>query len=137
MEAGTSPENAANEVYASFADESREAIKQKNEVIACYRGRRESIAICGASRKRDAVLQFAGPEFDTFAKLGEASSHKFHCTTPGTRSPFLSEADALNEDHDYFSILSWVFRRFLLASPIFKGKALLFTLPKLTVNKSQ
>jgi hypothetical protein len=87
----------------------------------------------GASTKGNVLLQYYNITPDLMDVIGEVNSDKFGCQTPGTGIPIVSEDELLKEDPDYLLVLPWHFREFLLDSPKFKGRKLLFPLPKVEI----
>lgn len=87
----------------------------------------------GASTKGNVLLQYCGITPKQVVAIGEVNKDKYGCYTPGTLIPIVSEDEALNSDAEYFLVLPWHFKEFFISNPKFKGKKLVFPLPKLEI----
>ena len=90
----------------------------------------------GASTKGNVLLQFVGITARDIPYIGEVNTDKFGCYTPGTLIPIISEEEARKMDPDYFFVLPWHFKDFILkkeeANPN-KSVSLLFPLPSIEI----
>ena len=88
----------------------------------------------GASTKGNVILQFCGINSKILPYIGEVNSFKYNKLTPGTNIKIISEKQAKQMNPDYFLVLPWHFREFILnKEKLFlqnKGK-LIFPLPDL------
>jgi NDP-4-keto-2,6-dideoxyhexose 3-C-methyltransferase len=98
---------------------------------ACAQGK--SVAALGASTKGNVLLQYCGFTTDDIAMVGEVNAEKFGAFTPGTELPIVPENEVLARSPDYLLILPWHFRAFFLKHEKFKGRQLVFPLPKVEV----
>ena len=89
-----------------------------------------SICALGASTKGNVTLQTwkIGPE--VIKVVADVNPEKEGHFTPGTWIPIENEDSVLASGHDLYLVLPWHFREFFLNSPKFRGKKLLFPLPK-------
>lgn len=78
--------------------------KAKGKVVLGY----------GASTKGNVLLQYCGITSEYIAAIAEVNEDKFGCVTPGTNIPIVSEEDARAMNPDYFVVLPWHFRDFIL-----------------------
>ena len=66
--------------------------------------------------------------------IAEVNTDKFGCYTPGTLIPIISEQEARKMNPDYFFVLPWHFKEFILKKEKTKPNnktALLFPLPSI------
>lgn len=94
-------------------------------------GRR--IAALGASTKGNVLLQYCGLSSEQIECIGEVNAEKYGAFTPGTLIPIVPEEELLATHPDYLLVLPWHFRRHFETSPRFKGRKLVFPLPRLEV----
>ncbi len=89
----------------------------------------------GASTKGNVILQFCGVTSKDIPCIGEVNTEKFGCYTPGTLIPIVSERQAKARNPDYFIVLPWHFKDFILKKEAryLKTGRLLFPLPSLKV----
>ncbi len=90
----------------------------------------------GASTKGNVLLQYCGIGPDLLPCIAEVNEDKFGRTTPGTRIPIVSEAEARASNPDYFLVLPWHFRSNLIereARFLDEGGKLIFPLPRLEI----
>lgn len=78
--------------------------KSKGKVILGY----------GASTKGNVLLQYCGITTEYITAIAEVNEDKYGCVTPGTNIPIISEEEARNMNPDYFVVLPWHFREFIL-----------------------
>lgn len=78
--------------------------KAKGKVIFGY----------GASTKGNVLLQYCGITSEYITAIAEVNEDKFGCVTPGTNIPIISEKEARDRKPDYFVVLPWHFRDFIL-----------------------
>lgn len=68
----------------------------------------------GASTKGNVLLQYCGITPDLIEAIAEVNEDKYGCVTPGTGIPIISEYEAKELKPDYFVVLPWHFRSFIL-----------------------
>ena len=78
--------------------------KLKGKVILGY----------GASTKGNVLLQYCGITTEYITAIAEVNEDKYGCVTPGTNIPIISEKEARDMGPDYFIVLPWHFREFIL-----------------------
>lgn len=79
--------------------------KSKGKVILGY----------GASTKGNVLLQYCGITSEYIEAIADVNEDKFGCATPGTNIPIISEDKARSMRPDYFIVLPWHFRDFILS----------------------
>lgn len=88
----------------------------------------------GASTKGNVILQYCGLTERELPCIAEKYPAKYGLTTPGTRIPIVSEADARAMKPDYILVLPWYFRDEIVARErdyLAGGGTLVFVLPSL------
>lgn len=78
--------------------------KSKGKIILGY----------GASTKGNVLLQYCGITTKYISAIAEVNEDKYGCVTPGTAIPIISEEEARAMHPDYFVVLPWHFRDFIL-----------------------
>jgi len=90
----------------------------------------------GASTKGNVLLQYCGFTEKDIPFIAEVNKEKFGSYTPGTNIPIISESDAKEMSPDYFLVLPWHFRDFILKKEteyINSGGKLIFPLPEIEI----
>lgn len=90
----------------------------------------------GASTKGNVLLQYCGITSKEIPFIAEVNSEKFGSFTPGTNIPIISESEAKKMKPDYFLVLPWHFRDFILNKEtefINSGGKLIFPLPEIEI----
>jgi hypothetical protein len=90
----------------------------------------------GASTKGNVILQFCGLTDQDINFMAEVNADKFGCFTPGTRIPIIAEDVAKSLKPDYFLVMPWHFRDFIVEKErgyISSGGNLIFPLPELDI----
>lgn len=106
------------------------ALKEKLSVISA---RGKSILGYGASTKGNTLLQYCGINKGIIPAIGEVNSAKFGCYTPGTLIPIVPEEVAHQLKPDYFLVLPWHFKDFIIEKErefIDRGGKFIFPLPE-------
>lgn len=121
------------EPYRRFAER---VAQVKVDLLAFVdKARREGkkVAAIGASTKGNVLLQYCGFDTTQISSVGEVNVEKYGAYTPGTLLPIVPETDLLAEAPDYLIVLPWHFRGFFVSAERYKGRSLVFPLPKLDV----
>jgi len=87
----------------------------------------------GASTKGNVLLQYCGFTSDQIGKIGDVNVDKHGSVTPGSWIPIQAEDEILASDPDYLLVFPWHFRDFFINHPKFKGRTLVFPLPRLEI----
>ena len=105
-------------------------VKTKNQRIFGY----------GASTKGNVILQFCNFTAKDIPYIAEVNNDKFHCYTPGTGIPIISESEAKAMRPDYFLVLPWHFRETIILREkdyLDGGGSLVMPLPQIEVVTKQ
>ena len=90
----------------------------------------------GASTKGNVILQFCKIDNKILPFIGEVNSYKYNKYTPGTNIKIISEKAIKKMNPDYFLVLPWHFRDFILKKErnfIKKGGKFIFPLPDIEI----
>lgn len=90
----------------------------------------------GASTKGNVLLQYCKVTKSEIPFMAEINEDKFGSYTPGTKILILSEKDAKSMNPDYFLVLPWHFKDFILQKEreyLDSGGKIIFPLPELKI----
>ncbi|MBT4260574.1 MAG: methyltransferase, partial [Nitrospina sp.] len=121
-----------NQPYDEFRNKVFEFKIQIRELLDKIHNKKEMILGYGASTKGNVILHFCGITSKDIPYIAEVNTDKFGCYTPGTLIPIISEQEARKMNPDYFFVLPWHFKEFILKKEKTRPNnktALLFPLP--------
>lgn len=90
----------------------------------------------GASTKGNVILQYCGIDHRLISTIGEVNKEKWGCFTPGTHIPIISEEEAKKMKPDFFLVLPWHFKDFIIKKEklfIKNGGKFIFPIPYPTI----
>ena len=90
----------------------------------------------GASTKGNVILQYCNINQDDLPFVCDVNPYKFNKYTPGTKIKIISEEKAKKINPDYFLVLPWHFRDFIIKKEkkyINSGRNLIFPLPDIEI----
>jgi hypothetical protein len=90
----------------------------------------------GASTKGNVLLQFCKINSDLLPFICEVNKFKHGRFTPGSKIKIISENQAKKINPDYFLVLPWHFKNFILKKENFfikKGGKFIFPLPEVEI----
>lgn len=119
--------------YQAFFKRAQESRKELVDFLHAARKEGKTVNGLGASTKGNVVLQFCQLGTSDIPAIGDVNPDKFGAVTPGTSIPIEDEKRILEARPDYLLVLPWHFREFFVKNPAFKGRKLVFPLPKLEV----
>jgi cyclopropane fatty-acyl-phospholipid synthase-like methyltransferase len=102
------------------------SLKRKNKVIYGY----------GASTKGNVILQFCNIKNNYIKFICDINRDKENCYTPGSKIKIVSEISAKNSKPDYYLVLPWHFKEFILKkekSLLKNGTRFIFPLPAVRI----
>ena len=129
-------EDAGLSELAPYLEFSRRVERSRNalqDFIAKAKADGKQICGLGASTKGNVILQYCGFTANDIGSIGEVNADKLGALTPGSWIPIIEEKKILEMNPDYLLVLPWHFRYFFVNNPAFKGRGLLFPLPRLEV----
>jgi cyclopropane fatty-acyl-phospholipid synthase-like methyltransferase len=122
--------------YKKFEENVKDSREKLIKTIAGIKKKNKTIIGYGASTKGNVILQFCGISAGDIPFIAEVNEEKYGCFTPGTRIPIIPEREARLMNPDYFMVLPWHFRQWIISKEkqyIKSGGKLLFPLPKVEV----
>ena len=90
----------------------------------------------GASTKGNVILQFCNIDKKLLPYIAEVNKFKHGRYTPGSLIKIISEAQARKMNPDYFLVLPWHFKNFILEKEknfLNNNKKLIFPLPDIEI----
>ncbi|MFJ9855033.1 class I SAM-dependent methyltransferase [Streptomyces sp. NPDC101150] len=124
---------APYETFAKHAEQQRDVLL---EFLAESRAAGKLTLGYGASTKGNVILQYCGLSEEELPCIGEVSTEKSGCFTPGTGIPIVSEEEAKARRPDQLLVLPWIYRDgFVEREQKFlkSGGQLVFPLPELKI----
>jgi hypothetical protein len=113
--------------------------KEKNKMISFFKKiklERKLVIGYGASTKGNVLLQYCNISNKNIKYICDVNKDKNGCYTPGTKIKIISEKKAKQLKPDYFFVLPWHFKNFILDKEkkiIRSGIKFIFPLPKFKV----
>ena len=90
----------------------------------------------GASTKGNVILQYCKINSKLLSNIAEVNKFKFNKYTPGTNIKIISEKEAKLKNPDYFLVLPWHFKDYIIKRErkfLKKGGKLIFPLPEIEI----
>ena len=115
------------------------ALKQKKllkDLLYNLKDMKKKVLGYGASTKGNVILQFCEINSKILPFIGEVNSYKYNKFTPGTKIKIISEEAAKKMNPDYFFVLPWHFKDFILKKErnfIKRGGKFIFPLPDIEI----
>ena len=116
-----------------------DALKQKKllrDLLYNLKDMKKKVLGYGASTKGNVILQFCKINSKVLPYIGEVNAFKYDKFTPGTNIKIISENKAKKMNPDYFLVLPWHFRDFIIQkekSFLNNGGKLIFPLPDIEI----
>lgn len=122
--------------FRAFEDRVFHHRESLRRLISSLRADGKRVLGYGASTKGNVILQFCG--FGPFEIEGivDVNPLKHGCFTPGTHIPIISEEEGIHRMPDYYLVLPWHFRDFILrkeAGYLAKGGRMIFPMPEIEI----
>lgn len=120
------------EPYIEFDKRIKAHKEQLKRVVRQITQNKQTILGYGASTKGNVILQYCGLTSKEIPYIAEVNNDKIGCFTPGSKIPIISEEEARNMKPDFFLILPWHFKNFIIKKEknyLEAGGKLLFPLP--------
>lgn len=119
--------------FAAFADRVAASRTELQNFVDQARRTGKSVAALGASTKGNVLLQYCGLDASRIDAVGEVNAEKYGALTPGTYIPIIPEDELLDRRPDFMMVLPWHFRSFFESASRYRGRSLVFPLPRLEV----
>ena len=102
------------ETYRKFFENTKKHKKILRELLLNLKDMGKSIIGYGASTKGNVILQYCGIDSNIIPFIGEVNKYKYNKYTPGSKIKIISEKKARSFKPDYFLILPWHFKNFIV-----------------------
>ncbi len=122
--------------FEIFFENTRKHKKIFKELLLNLNDMKKLVIGYGASTKGNIILQYCGIDSDLVPFIGEVNKYKYNKYTPGSKIKIISEEKARSLEPDYFLILPWHFKNYLIKKErkIKKNKSkLIFPLPDIDI----
>jgi len=119
-------------IYEHFTQGILDQRRQLRQLLDELKRQGKKIIGYGASTKGNVVLQFCGIGLEDVSCIAEINADKFGAFAPGSNIPIIDERLAREQKPDYFLVMPWQFREFILRKEtkfLQAGGALIFPLP--------
>lgn len=122
--------------FLAFAERVFHRRESLRRLILALRNDGKRILAYGASTKGNVILQFCGfgpQEIEAVVDVNPAKHGRF---TPGSGIPILSEEEGKKRNPDYYLVLPWHFRDFILkkeAPYLARGGRMIFPMPEIEI----
>lgn len=120
------------EPYIEFDKQIKAHKEHLKRIVGQINQNQQTILGYGASTKGNVILQYCGLTSKDIPYIAEVNNDKIGCFTPGSKIPIISEEEARNMKPDFFLILPWHFKNFIIKKEedyLEAGGKLLFPLP--------
>ncbi len=124
------------EGFASFAAAVARHRRELPAFIRSLRADGKTVFGYGASTKGNVLLHACGLTREDLPCIADVNPDKHRRVTPGTHIPVMSEEEAHAQQPDYFLVLPWHFKDFIVqreAAFLARGGKLIFPLPTIDV----
>jgi len=122
--------------FKAFSDRVFQHRDSLRRLIASLRSDGKRVLGYGASTKGNVILQFCGFGPDDIEAIVDVNPKKFGCVTPGSHIPIISESEGRSREPDYYLVLPWHFRDFILrkeAGYLANGGRMIFPMPEIEI----
>lgn len=122
--------------FRAFEDRVFHHRESLRRLVAALREDGKKVMGYGASTKGNVILQFCGFRPDDLEAIVDVNPKKHGCVTPGTHIPIISEEEGMLRKPDYFLVLPWHFRDFILrkeAVYLAQGGKMIFPMPEIEI----
>lgn len=124
------------EVYLKFGERATRLKKTLTGLIDSLNNRGCKILGYGASTKGNVMLQYCGFNARQIPYIAEVNEEKWGSYTPQSLIPIISEPEAKKMNPDYFLVLPWHFREFILEKEkdyLDRGGKFIFPFPEVEI----
>jgi hypothetical protein len=124
------------EAFKIFFENAKKHKKIFKELLLNLNDMKKLVIGYGASTKGNIILQYCGIDSSLVPFIGEVNRYKYNRYTPGSKIKIISEKKARSLEPDYFLILPWHFKNYLIKKEreMKKNKSkLIFPLPDIDI----
>jgi hypothetical protein len=122
--------------FLAFAERVFHHRESLRRLVLSLRNDGKRILAFGASTKGNVILQFCGFGPNEIEAVVDVNPAKLGRFTPGSGIPILSEEDGKKRNPDYYLVLPWHFRDFILrkeAPYLARGGRMIFPMPEIEI----
>lgn len=122
--------------FRAFEDRVFHHRESLRRLIHALRADGKKILGYGASTKGNVILQFCGLGPNDLEAVVDVNPRKYGCFTPGSHIPIISEEEGSKRKPDYYLVLPWHFRDFILrkeAAYLAQGGRMIFPMPEIEI----
>jgi len=122
--------------FRAFEDRVFHHRESLRRLVSALRADGKRILGYGASTKGNVILQFCGFGPKDIEAVVDVNPLKHGCFTPGSRIPIISEEEGLKMNPDYYLVLPWHFRDFILrkeSAYLAQGGRMIFPMPEIEI----
>ncbi len=124
------------EAFTAFRTAVERHRRELPALVRALRADGKTVFGYGASTKGNVLLHACGLTVDDLPCIADVNPDKHGRVTPGTHIPIVSETDAHAQSPDYFLVLPWHFKEFIVQREeafLRRGGRLIFPLPTISV----
>ncbi len=106
------------------------------QLLITLKKQKKKVLGYGASTKGNVILQYCKINSTLLSNIAEVNKFKFNKYTPGTNIKIISEKEAKLKNPDYFLVLPWHFKDYIIKRErkfLKKGGKLIFPLPEIEI----
>lgn len=106
------------------------------QLLITLKKQKKKVLGYGASTKGNVILQYCNINSKLLPNIAEVNKFKFNKYTPGTNIKIISEKEAKLKNPDYFLVLPWHFKDYIIKRErkfLKKGGKLIFPLPEIEI----
>jgi len=126
----------SSKTFKTFFQRCEEHKYLLKKLILKLKADKKKIIAYGASTKGNVILQYCNINNDIIPLIAEVNKFKFNKYTPGTNLKIISEKNARQLKPDFFLVLPWHFRDFIINKELNflkSGGKLIFPLPEIEI----
>ena len=122
--------------FKNFFENIKKHKKIFKELLLNLKDMNKSVIGYGASTKGNIILQYCGIDSNLVPFIGEVNKYKYNKYTPGSKIKIISEKKARSLNPDYFLVLPWHFKNYIIRKErkFYKNRSkLIFPLPDIDI----
>ena len=124
------------EVFQNFYKNAKKHKKSFKDLLLNLNDMKKKVVGYGASTKGNVILQFCNITKKLLPYIAEVNEFKHYRYTPGTKIQIIPEKSARLKNPDYFIVLPWHFKNFIIKKEknfLRNNKNLIFPLPDIEI----
>ena len=124
------------EIFQDFYKNAKKHKKSFKDLLLNLHDMKKKVVGYGASTKGNVILQFCNITKKLLPYIAEVNEFKHYRYTPGTKIQIIPEKSARLKNPDYFIVLPWHFKNFIIKKEknfLLNNKNLIFPLPDIEI----